>query len=126
MIDDSNNRDSLENSIYDSENINNNYFNVSQISKFPMVKRDFSFILENEVSYKSIKDCVLSINDNLIKEVKLFDVFKDSKIEKSKKSISISVLLSSDQRTLNEKNIEKISKKIVTSMEKKFNATLRD
>ena len=58
--------------------------------------------------------------------MKLFDVFKDSKIEKSKKSISISVLLSSDQRTLNEKNIEKISKKIVTSMEKKFNATLRD
>ncbi len=108
------------------KNINNNYFNVSQISKFPIVKRDFSFILENEVSYKSIKDCVLSINDNLIKEVKLFDVFKDSKIEKSKKSISISVLLSSDQRTLNEKNIEKISKKIVTSMEKKFNATLRD
>ena len=69
---------------------------------------------------------MLSINDNLIKEVKLFDVFKDGKIEKSKKSISISVLLSSDQRTLNEKNIEKISKKIVTSMEKKFNATLRD
>ena len=58
--------------------------------------------------------------------MKLFDVFKDGKIEKSKKSISISVLLSSDQRTLNEKNIEKISKKIVTSMEKKFNATLRD
>ena len=126
MIDDSNNRDSLENSIYDSENINNNYFNVSKISKFPIVKRDFSFILDNEVSYKSIKDCVLSINDNLIKEVKLFDVFKDGKIEKSKKSISISVLLCSDQRTLNEKNIEKISKKIVTSMEKKFNATLRD
>ena len=108
------------------KNINNNYFNISQISKFPMVKRDFSFIIDNEVSYKSIKDCVLSINDNLIKEVKLFDVFKDGKIEKSKKSVSISVLLSSDQSTLNEKNIEKISKKIVTSMEKKFNATLRD
>ena len=58
--------------------------------------------------------------------MKLFDVFKDGKIEKSKKSVSISVLLSSDQSTLNEKNIEKISKKIVTSMEKKFNATLRD
>jgi len=108
------------------KNINNSYFNVSQISKFPIVKRDFSFILDNEVSYKSVKDCVLSINDNLIKEVKLFDVFKEGKIEKSKKSISISVLLSSGQRTLNEKNIEKISKKIVTSMEKKFNATLRD
>ena len=108
------------------KNINNNYFNVSKISKFPIVKRDFSFILDNEVSYMSIKDCVLSINDKLIKEVKLFDVFKDGKIEKSKKSISISILLSSEQGTLNEKNIEKISKKIVTRMEKKFNATLRD
>ena len=65
------------------KNINNSYFNVYKISKFPTVKRDFSFVLNNEVSYKSIKDCILSINDKLIKEVKLFDIFKDGKIEKS-------------------------------------------
>ena len=108
------------------KNINNSYFNVDKISKFPTVKRDFSFVLNNEVSYKSIEDCILSINDKLIKEVKLFDIFKDGKIEKSKKSISISVMLNSDERTLNEKNIQKISKKIVASLEKNFNATLRD
>ena len=108
------------------KNINNSYFNVDKISKFPTVKRDFSFVLNNEVSYKSIKDCILSINDKLIKEVKLFDIFKDGKIEKSKKSISISVMLNSDERTLNEKNIQKISKKIVASLEKNFDASLRD
>ena len=108
------------------KNINNSYFNVDKISKFPTVKRDFSFVLNNEVSYKSIKDCILSINDELIKEVKLFDIFKDGKIEKSKKSISISVMLNSDERTLNEKNIQKISKKIVASLEKNFDASLRD
>ncbi len=108
------------------KNINNSYFNVGKISKFPTVKRDFSFILNNKVSYKSIEDCIFSINDKLIKEVKLFDIFKDGKIEKSKKSISISVMLNSDERTLNEKNIQKISKKIVASLEKNFNATLRD
>ena len=108
------------------KNINNSYFNVDKISKFPTVKRDFSFVLNNEVSYKSIKDCILSINDRLIKEVKLFDIFKDGKIEKSKKSISISVMLNSDERTLNEKNIQKISKKIVASLEKNFDASLRD
>ena len=106
--------------------ISNIYFNVDKISKFPTVKRDFSFVLNNEVSYKSIKDCILSINDKLIKQVKLFDIFKDGKIEKSKKSISISVMLNSDERTLNEKNIQKISKKIVASLEKNFNASLRD
>ena len=108
------------------KNINNSYFNVGKISKFPTVKRDFSFILNNKVSYKSIEDCIFSINDKLIKEVKLFDIFKDGKIAKSKKSISISVMLNSDERTLNEKNIQKISKKIVASLEKNFNATLRD
>ena len=108
------------------KNISNSYFNVDKISKFPTVKRDFSFVLNNEVSYKSIKDCILSINDKLIKEVKLFDIFKDGKIEKSKKSISISVMLNSDERTLNEKNIQKISKKIVASLEKNFDASLRD
>ena len=66
------------------------------------------------------------VTRKLIKEVKLFDIFKDGKIEKSKKSISISVMLNSDERTLNEKNIQKISKKIVDSLEKNFNATLRD
>ena len=108
------------------KNINNSYFNVGKISKFPTVKRDFSFILNNKVSYKSIEDCIFSINDKLIKEVKLFDIFKDGKIEKSKKSISISVMLNSDERTLNEKNIQKISKKIVASLEKNFDASLRD
>ena len=108
------------------KNINNSYFNVNKVSKFPTVKRDFSFILNNEVSYKSIKECIFSINDNLIKEVKLFDVFKDGKIKKSKKSISISVMLNSEKSTLNEKKIEKISKKIVSSIEKNFDAALRD
>ena len=35
-------------------------------------------------------------------------------------------MLNSDERTLNEKNIQKISKKIVASLEKNFDASLRD
>ena len=108
------------------EFVNNSFFNVTKISKYPNVKRDFSFVLNKEVSYKDIKASINSLNNDLIKEIKLFDIFKDDKIEKSKKSISISVILNSDKKTLNEKTIEIVSDKIIRVLKKKFKATLRD
>ena len=108
------------------EFVNNSFFNVTKISKYPNVKRDFSFVLNKEVSYKDIKASINSLNNDLIKEIKLFDIFKDDKIEKSKKSISISVILNSDKKTLNEKTIEIVSDKIIGVLKKKFEATLRD
>ena len=61
----------------------------------------------------------------LIKKIKIFDVFQGGNIEKNKRSIALNLLIQSQDKTLNDQEIEELSKKIIQTMQKSFDATLR-
>ena len=62
---------------------------------------------------------------NLIKEIKIFDVYEGENIPFDKKSIALKVTIQSDHKTLNESDLTNISKKIVSTVEEKAGAKLR-
>ena len=61
----------------------------------------------------------------LIRKIKIFDVFQGGNIEKNKRSIALNLLIQSQDKTLNDQEIEELSKKIIQTMQKSFDATLR-
>ena len=61
----------------------------------------------------------------MIKNVKIFDVYEGDNIPSDKKSIALKVTIQSDFKTLNEKDLNEISKKIISSVEEKASAKLR-
>ena len=102
-----------------------NFFNVKSVSKYPKVVRDFSFLVEDDVLFSKMKNTILSIDPNIIGDVKLGDSYRPDK-SNGKKSYSFSVTINPSEGTLSDKQIKRISDKIVKSVSKEFNAVLRD
>ena len=102
-----------------------NFFNVKSVSKYPKVVRDFSFLVENDVLFSKMKNTILSIDPNIIGDIKLGDSYRPDK-SNGKKSYSFSVTINPSEGTLSDKQIKRISDKIVKSVSKEFNAVLRD
>jgi phenylalanyl-tRNA synthetase beta chain len=109
-------------SIYDSKT--DEFFKVKKMSKYPQVRRDFSFIIDNKILYIDLMNIVKQTS-KLIKEIKLMDVYDGKPLKSNEKSYSFSVLLEDINKTLEDSEINKISEKIIKEVSKKFNATLR-
>ena len=97
----------------------------SEISKFPAVKRDLALLLEKNVQFAEIEKIATESERKLLKDVALFDVYEGKNLPAGKKSYAVSFYLQDEGKTLNDKQIDAIMKKIQTNLEQKLVAQLR-
>ena len=97
----------------------------SEISKFPAVKRDLALLLEMNVQFAEIEKIATESERKLLKDVALFDVYEGKNLPAGKKSYAVSFYLQDEGKTLNDKQIDAIMKKIQTNLEQKLGAQLR-
>jgi phenylalanyl-tRNA synthetase beta chain len=95
------------------------------VSNFQKIERDFAFIVDKKFESEKIVNALLNVDKKIIKKIRIFDVFQGGNIEKSKKSIALNLLIQSQEKTLNDKEINELSDKIIQTMQKSFDATLR-
>jgi phenylalanyl-tRNA synthetase beta chain len=79
---------------------------------FQTVERDFSFILDKNVRAGDLVSLIKKTNE-IIKSVNVFDVYEGENIEKDKKSLAIKVQFEPTDKTLNDKEIDELSDKII-------------
>lgn len=97
----------------------------SEISKFPAVKRDLALLLDKTVQFAEIEKIATDSERKLLKDVALFDVYEGKNLPAGKKSYAVSFYLQDEGKTLNDKQIDAIMKKIQTNLEQKLGAQLR-
>ena len=97
----------------------------SEISKFPAVKRDLALLLDKNVQFAEIEKIATESERKLLKNIALFDVYEGKNLPAGKKSYAVSFYLQDEGKTLNDKQIDAIMKKIQTNLEQKFGAQLR-
>jgi len=95
------------------------------IPKYPEVKRDFALLVDQEVTFKEIYNLAQQSERKLLTNVNLFDVYEGDKLPKGKKSYAVSFTLQDENKTLTDKQIDKIMTKLQTTFEKQLNAELR-
>jgi phenylalanyl-tRNA synthetase beta chain len=95
------------------------------VSNFQKIERDFAFIVNKKFEAEKIVNILLNVDKKLIKKIRIFDVFQGGNIEKNKKSIALNLLIQSQEKTLNDKEIDELSDKIIQTMQNSFDATLR-
>lgn len=95
------------------------------LSPFQPISRDFAFIVDTGLETDNVLRAARSADKNLIDTVSVFDVYQGKGVEAGKKSIAIAVTLQPNDKTLTDKEIEEISKKIVDSVAAKTGGTLR-
>ena len=89
------------------------------------VRRDLALLVDRTVTYADIEKVVEQSEKHYLKGVNLFDVYEGKNLEAGKKSYAISITLQDDNKTMQDKQIEAIMKKIVTNLEKQVGAKLR-
>ena len=94
-------------------------------SDYQKSDRDFAFVVEKDFQAQDLLEIISNVDRSLIKNVKIFDVYKGENIPKDKKSIALKVTIQSDYKTLNEKDLNEISQKIISNVENKAGAKLR-
>lgn len=96
-----------------------------ELPKYPQVTRDLALLVDQSVSYATIRKCALATERKILKDVILFDVYRGDKIPDGKKQYAISFTLQDSEKTLKDKDVEDIMNKLLTKFMSDFGATLR-
>ena len=98
---------------------------VTELPKYPTVKRDLALSLDIEIAFKEIYNLAFQSEKKLLKEVDLFDVYEGDKLPEGKKSYAVSFVLQDETKTLADKQIDKVMQKLQQTFEKNLGAALR-
>ena len=82
-------------------------------------------MIDDELKFEKIHKSVKQINQKLIKEITLFDVYDGKNLPENKKSYGISFKIQNDEKTLSDNEIEEIMNNVIDKLKKEFNIELR-
>ena len=94
-------------------------------SDFQKSERDFAFVLDKNFKVQELIEIIRNVDKELIKSVKVFDVYEGENISEEKKSIALNVTIQSLEKTLNEEDLHKINQLIISTVESKTDAKIR-
>lgn len=95
------------------------------ISKYPAVNRDLSFAFQKSISWQQIQASIHKLNIKHLISTNLFDKFEGGNLSSEQKSLAISLVFQSHEKTLEEKDTQKSVDKVVEQLTKEFNAIQR-
>lgn len=97
----------------------------SPLPRTQAVRRDLSLLLDAGTDMAQIQTAVRRCDSKLIHSVSLFDVYEGKNLPAGKKSYAISIEIQDDEKTLQDKHIDKIMSKVTETLRRTFGAELR-
>ena len=96
-----------------------------QYSDYQKSERDFAFVIDKDFKVQELAEIISNVDQNLIKAVKVFDVYQGENIPEDKKSIALNVTIQSSEKTLTDEDLDKINQLIISTVETKTGAKIR-
>lgn len=94
------------------------------LNLLPSVNRDLSLVVKDDIDVAQIIK-VIKVGNKLIKDIKIFDVYKGENIEEGYYSLSLSLIIKDDKQTLNEEAINEVVNKVLKNLQDKLAINLR-
>jgi phenylalanyl-tRNA synthetase beta chain len=98
----------------------------SSPSKYPSIRRDLAFVVQDVISYEHIKTAVRNFAGEALQDLQLFDIYKGTGITLGQKSLALSLTFQLTSRTLTDEDVDVAVQKIIAGLGKDFEATLRE
>ena len=95
------------------------------ISKYPEVRRDFSLLINQAITFEQIYNIAIQTEKSILKNIDLFDVYEGKNLPEGKKSYAVSFILQDQSKTLTDVQIDKIMGKVQHNLETGVGAQLR-
>ena len=94
-------------------------------SDYQKSERDFAFVLNKNFQVQELIEIISKIDEDLIRAVKVFDVYEGENIPEGKKSIALNVTIQSSEKTLKDEDLDRINQLIISTVEDKTGAKIR-
>ncbi len=95
------------------------------LPKYPHIQRDLAIVVADNINFAQIKKEVEKVSSDIIRKVELFDVFRGKQIKPGYKSMAFSLFFQAEDRTLTDKEVDKIIENVTIRLKKIFQAELR-
>ncbi|MCB0478280.1 MAG: phenylalanine--tRNA ligase subunit beta [Crocinitomicaceae bacterium] len=102
-----------------------NKVKFKELPKTQSVRRDFSLLLDEKVKFAEIREIAFKNEKRILRDVGLFDVYEGKNLDKGKKSYAVNFIFQDDEKTLQDKQVDKIMEAIRGDLESKLGAVLR-
>ncbi len=97
----------------------------SELSRFPEVRRDLALLVDREQPAEAVLSVIRETAGEWLTDLRLFDVYHGKGIDPHRKSLAVGLTWQHPSRTLNDDEVNTTTQNIITSLEERFNATLR-
>ena len=98
----------------------------SPLSRFPSIRRDIALVLDQDIGFKAVKECIRQAAPKILTDIRLFDVYTGEKIDSGRKSLALSLILQETSQTLTDETVDDVMGNIVQALGKNLNAYLRE
>ncbi len=95
------------------------------LPKYPAVSRDIAVVCDEALTVAELTACIQKAGGKLLREVRLFDIYRGKGIEDGKKSTAFSLTLRADDRTLTDADSDGVISAVLKALETEFGAKLR-
>ena len=96
-----------------------------QYSDFQKSERDFAFVIDKNFEVQELIKIISDVDEDLIKSIRVFDVYEGDNIDKEKKSVALNVTIQSSNKSLTDDDLNNLNKLIISNVENKTGAKLR-
>ncbi|MCS6975686.1 MAG: phenylalanine--tRNA ligase subunit beta [Gemmatales bacterium] len=98
---------------------------IQPIPEFPPIRQDIAVVLDEAVPAARVEAEIRAGGGELLRDVKLFDVYRGPNLPEGKKSLAFALTFQALDRTLTDKDAAKVQQKIVGRLERLLGARLR-
>ena len=95
------------------------------LPKFPAVTRDLALVCDEAVTVGELETCIRGAAGKLLRNVRLFDIYRGPGIAEGKKSVAFSLELRSDERTLTDEDSTGTIDAVLAKLSANLGVTLR-
>ena len=95
------------------------------LPRYPAVTRDLAILCREEVTVGEAEAVITQAAGKLLRNIRLFDVYRGTGVPEGKKSLAFSLELRADDRTLTDTDSETVTKNVLDALENQLGAVLR-
>jgi phenylalanyl-tRNA synthetase beta chain len=97
-----------------------------EISRFPQVRRDLAVVVDEAVTLSTLAERVTLAASSLLRELRVFDVYRGPGLEEGRKSIALGLIFQDISRTLTDDDVERLMASVITDLRENLNARIRE
>ncbi|GIU94908.1 MAG: phenylalanine--tRNA ligase beta subunit [Gaiellaceae bacterium] len=92
---------------------------------YPAVRQDIAVVVDEEVEVGALVDAAREAGGTLVREARVFDVYRGEQVGTGQKSVAIHLAFQSPERTLTDEEAAELRERIVAALAERFGARLR-